>query len=130
MLIAVSAFGFPMVELLLRRKPSNDLHTLSLSFSKFARLGGIIALITGIYNWVDIGGAPGWLIVKIVLFLWFVFSGIFVGSRYISKRGEILSAQSSREEELSRVNKAIVNYSYINLLVFILIVFLAVFKPF
>ena len=87
-------------------------------------------IITGIYNWISIGGAPRWLIVKLILFLWFVISGIFVGVIYISKRESILEAKAIPSEELLKINKAIETYAYVNLGVFIVIVFLAVFKPF
>ncbi len=130
MLISSSVFGFILVESLMGKSPSDTLHTLSLNFSKLAQLGGVVSIITGIYNWVEIGGLPGWLIVKIILFLWFVFSGIVVGARYFSARGKILSGGEVASEELARINKMIRNYSHINLVVFILIVFLAVFKPF
>ncbi|CUS79342.1 Predicted integral membrane protein (DUF2269) [Candidatus Kryptonium thompsonii] len=130
MLIAVSAFGFPVVESSLRKENSFSLHKLSLNFSRLARVGGILAIITGIYNWISIGGAPGWLIVKLILFLWFVISGIFVGVKYISKRESILESKAIPSEELLKINKAIETYAYVNLAVFIVIVFLAVFKPF
>ncbi|MFN3134911.1 MAG: hypothetical protein ACK44H_04990 [Candidatus Kryptonium sp.] len=130
MLIAVSAFGFPIVESAMRKESSFSLHKLSLNFSNLARLGGILAIITGIYNWISIGGAPGWLIVKLILFLWFVVSGVFVGVKYVSKRESIIESKGTSSEELSTINKAIATYSYINLAVFIVVVFLAVFKPF
>ncbi len=130
MLISSSVVGFILVESLMEKNPNGDLHTLSLNFSKLARLGGIFALITGIYNWVEGGGLPGWLLIKVILFLWFVVSGVVVGMRYFSTRGEILSGGEVAAEELKTINRAIKNYSYLNLVVFILIVFLAVFKPF
>ncbi len=130
MLISSSVIGFILVESLIERNPNSDLHTLSLNFSKLARLGGVIALITGIYNWVEEVGLPGWLLVKVILFVWFVISGVVVGARYFSTRGKILSGSEVASEELIKINRAIRNYSYVNLVVFILIVFLAVFKPF
>ena len=130
MLIAVSAFGFPIVESALRKGNNLGLHRLSLKFSELARNGGVLAIITGIYNWISIGGVPKWLIVKLILFLWFVVSGIFVGIKYVSKRENILETGKTSSEELSSINKVIKVYSYINLVVFVVIVFLAVFKPF
>ncbi len=130
MLISTSVVGFILVESLMGKAPSNGLHILSLNFSKLAQLGGVVALITGIYNWAEIGGLPGWLIVKVILFLWFVISGAVVGARYFSARGKILSSGEVASEGLVRVNRMIRNYSYINLVVFVLVVFLAVFKPF
>lgn len=130
MLISTSAFGFIVLESLMEKNPSDILHILSLNFSKLARLGGVVALITGIYNWIDMGNMPGWLIVKIILFLWFVISGAIVGARYFSARGKILSDGPTTSEELLKINKTIKNYSYVNLVIFVLIVFLAVFKPF
>ncbi|MCS7229483.1 MAG: hypothetical protein NZ923_05545 [Candidatus Kryptonium sp.] len=103
---------------------------MSIKFSDFARNGGILSLITGIYNWILIGDVRWWLIAKIVLFLWFVVSGIFVGVKYIAKREELLLANQVSVEEVAKVSKAIAYYSYINLVVFLVIVFLAVFKPF
>lgn len=127
-LIGVSALGFPIVESVFRNENSLILHKLSLKFSGFARNGGILSLITGIYNWILIGEVRWWLIVKVVLFLWFMVSGIFVGVKYISKREELLLANQISEVE--KVSKGIAYYSYINLVVFVVIVFLAVFKPF
>lgn len=129
-LIGVSAFGFPIVESFFRSENSLILHKLSIKFSDFARNGGILSLITGIYNWILIGDVRWWLIAKIVLFLWFVVSGIFVGVKYIAKREELLLANQVSVEEVAKVSKAIAYYSYINLVVFLVIVFLAVFKPF
>jgi uncharacterized membrane protein len=130
MLISSSVVGFVLVESFMEKNRNNDLHTLSLNFSKLARLGGVFALLTGIYSWVEEGGLPGWLLVKAVLFVWFIVSGVIVGAKYFSTRGKILSGGEVASEELTRINRTIKNYSYINLVVFVLIVFLAVFKPF
>ncbi len=133
MLIAIAAFGLPVIEAGIRKnlgKESIALHGLSLTFSNFARFGGVLALLTGIYNWIKIGGFQGWLLVKVVLFLWFVVSGIIVGIRYFSKRGEMLNRENFDVGEVSKLNVAIKNYSYVNIVVFVLIVFLAVSKPF
>ncbi|CUU01997.1 Predicted integral membrane protein (DUF2269) [Candidatus Thermokryptus mobilis] len=133
MLISVAVFGLPIVELAIKqsqREIALSLHRLTIDFSRLARIGGFLALLTGIYNWVHIGGFPGWLLVKLILFVWFIISGIFVGVKYVSKRGEILSVGDPDEGKLGKLNDAIRRYAYINLLVFLLIVFLAVFKLF
>jgi uncharacterized membrane protein len=133
MLISVAVFGLPIVESAIKqsqREIALSLHKLSINFSRLASIGGVLALLTGIYNWVYIGGFPGWLLVKLILFVWFVISGIFVGVKYVSKRGEILSSGDPAEGKLGKLNDAIRVYAYINLFVFLLIVFLAVFRIF
>ncbi len=133
MLISVAVFGLPIVESAIKqsqRESALSLHRLSINFSRLASIGGVLALLTGIYNWAHIGGFPGWLLVKLILFVWFVISGIFVGVKYVSKRGEILSSGDPDEGELGKLNGAIRGYAYINLFVFLLIVFLAVFRIF
>lgn len=130
MLIAVSVFGFSMIESAFGREMTLSLHKLSLKFSNLARNGGLLALITGIYNWFAIGNIQGWLIVKVILFIWFVISGVFVGVKYISKREKLLSEGQTPADEMVKVNKIIKVYSRLNLIIFILIVFLAVFRPF
>ncbi len=133
MLISASVFAVLVVESFLRRSQGNEsltLHKLSQSLSRFASFGGVLALLTGIYNWISIGETKGWLIVKIILFVWFVISGIAVGRLYFSKRGEVLSRGNFDVAEILKFNLAIRNYSIVNLVVFVLIVFLAVFKPF
>lgn len=133
MLISASVFGVLVVESFLRKSQgivTLALHKLSQSLSRFASFGGVLALLTGIYNWVSIGETGGWLIVKIILFIWFVVSGIVAGRLYFSKRGEVLSKENFSDDEIFKINRAIWNYSVVNAVVFVLIVFLAVFKPF
>ncbi len=133
MLISTSVFGVLLVESFLRKSQGNEaltLHKLSQSFSRFASFGGVFALLTGIYNWVSIGEVGRWLVVKIILFVWFVVSGVVAGRLYFSKRGEVLNKENFVADEVLKFNRAIWNYSVINAVVFVLIVFLAVFKPF
>ncbi len=133
MLISVAVFGLPIVESAIKqsqREIALSLHRLTIDFSRLARIGGVLALLTGIYNWVHIGSLPGWLLVKLILFVWFIISGIFVGTKYVSKRSEILNAGNSDEEAIKRLNDIIRKYGYVNLFVFVIIVALAVFKIF
>jgi hypothetical protein len=90
MLISVAVFGLPIVESAIKQSQIEialSLHRLSINFSRLARIGGILALLTGIYNWVHIGGFPGWLLVKLILFVWFVISGIFCWGKVCLKEG-------------------------------------------
>ena len=128
-LIYVAVFGMPVVESLLRKESDSgkafSLHQISLKFSQLARIGGVLVLLSGIGNMVFTEvGLPLWLVLKLILFLLFVVLGVIFGRRYFSAREEALKSGADVEV----LNSKIQRFVNLNILIFILIIFLAVFK--